>query len=90
MAHEELAMAIEIRYAALEARIQKQPQATGARSIEEVPERWLETPEEQDRWLLENREAINEKLRRGIAELDRGEGIGEHQIDLEPLKAKSE
>ena len=40
-----------------------------------------QTQEEQDRWLLENREAINSKIRRGIEQLDRGEGIPEDQLD---------
>ena len=46
-------MNIEIHDAALEARIQKQLQATGSASVEEVLLRLLETQEEQDRWLLE-------------------------------------
>lgn len=85
-------MNIEIRDAALQARIQKQMEATGSGSVEEVLLRLLETREEQDRWLLENRDAINSKIRRGIAELDRGEGIPEDQVDayLKGLKAKSE
>jgi len=66
---------IEINDAALEARIQKQIQATGSSSVEEVLLRLLETQEEQDRWLLENRDAINAKIRCGIDQLDRGEGI---------------
>lgn len=68
-------MNIEINDAALEARIQKQIQATGSSSVEEVLLRLLETQEEQDRWLLENRDAINAKIRCGIDQLDRGEGI---------------
>jgi len=52
-------MNIEIRDSALEARIQRQLQATGAASVEEVLLRLLETQEEQDRWLAENREMIN-------------------------------
>jgi hypothetical protein len=36
-------MTIEIRDASLEARIQKQPQATGSSSVEEVLFRLLET-----------------------------------------------
>jgi hypothetical protein len=32
-------------------------------------------------WLLENREAINAKVKRGIEQLDRGEGIPEDQLD---------
>ena len=85
-------MNIEIRDAAIEARIQKQLQATGSSSVEEVLLRLLETQEEQDRWLLENREAINAKIRRGIDQLGRGEGIPEDQLDtyLARLKAQSE
>ncbi len=85
-------MNIEIRDAALQARIQKQMQATGSGSAEEVLLRLLETQEEQDRWLLENREAINDKIRRGMAQLDRGEGIPEGELDsyLKELKAKAE
>jgi hypothetical protein len=83
---------IEIRDAALEARIQKQLQATGSGSVEEVLVRLLETQEEQDRWLLENRDAINAKIWRGLDQLDRGEGIPEDQLDayLAKLKNKSE
>jgi hypothetical protein len=50
-------MNIEIRDESLAARIQKQLRATGSQSMEEVLLHLLETQEEQDRWLLENREA---------------------------------
>jgi len=85
-------MNIEIHDAALQARIQKQMRATGSGSAEEVLLRLLETQEEQDRWLLESRDVINDKIRRGIAELERGEGIPEHELDayLRDLKAKAE
>jgi hypothetical protein len=85
-------MNIEIRDAALQARIQRQMQATGSGSAEEVLLRLLETQEEQDRWLLENREAINGKIRRGVAQLDGGKGIPEGELDsyLKELKAKAE
>jgi hypothetical protein len=79
---------IEIRDAALAARIQKQLQATGSGSVEEVLLRLLETQEEQDRWLLENRETINAKIRHGIEQLDRGEGIPEDQLDAHLAKLK--
>ena len=54
--------------------------------------RLLETQEEQDRWLLENREAIHAKIRRGIEQLDRGQGIPQDKLDtyLADLKAKPE
>ncbi len=85
-------MNIEIRDAALEARIQKQLQATGCASVEEVLIRLLETQEEQDRWLSENREAIGAKIRRGMDQLERGEGIPEERLGahLAELKAKPE
>jgi len=35
----------------------------------------LDTQQELDRWLLDNRDLINAKIRRGIEQLDRGEGI---------------
>jgi hypothetical protein len=68
-------MIIEIHDAALEARLQQQMQATGAASAEEALGRLLDTQQELDRWLLDNREFINIKIRRGIEQLDRGEGI---------------
>ena len=83
---------IEIQDTALEARIQKQMQATGAATAEEALHRLLDTQEEEDRWLLENRDAINAKIRRGIEQLDRGEGIPEDMLDehLAKLRAQCE
>jgi len=81
---------IEIHNAALEARLQKQLQATGSASVEEVLLRLLETQEEQDRWLVENRETINAKIRRGIDQLDHDEGIPEDQLDAHLTKLKSQ
>jgi predicted transcriptional regulator len=85
-------MNIEIRDAALQTRIRKQLEATGSDSMEEALTRLLETLEEQDRWLHENRTDINAKIQRGMAQLERGEGIPEDRLDahLDELKAKSE
>jgi len=85
-------MHIEIHDAALEARIQKQIRATGSASAEEALLHLLETQEEQDRWLIDNRDAINAKIRRAIAQLDRGEGIPEDELEahLTEQKAKPE
>jgi len=85
-------MSIEIRDAAIEARLRKQLQATGSGSVEEVLNRLLDTQEEQDRWVLENREMIRAKIRRGIEQLGRGEGIPEERLraHLTELKAKPE
>ena len=83
-------MNIEIHDTALEDRIKKQIQATGAASAEEALLRLLETQEEQDRWLLENEKAINAKIRRGLDQLDRGEGIPEDQLDAHFSKLKAQ
>jgi hypothetical protein len=88
----EFAMNIEIRDRALEARIQKQIEASGSASIEEVLLRLLETQEEQDRWLMENQATNDAKIWRGVEQLDRGEGISEDRLDayLADLKSKPE
>ena len=85
-------MNIKIHDPALEARILRQIQATASGSSDEVLLRLLETQEERDRWLLENRDAINAKIRRGIEQLDRGEGIPEDRLDdyLAELRAQYE
>ncbi len=85
-------MNIEIRDAALQERIRRQLEVTGSADVEAVLARLLETQEQQDRWLQESRGAINAKIQRGLAELDRGEGIPEDRLDahLQKLKAKLE
>jgi hypothetical protein len=81
-------MNIEIHDAALEARIQELLQATGSGSVEEVLLRLVESQEEQDRWLLENRDTVNAKIGTGIDQLDRGEGIPEDQLDAHLARLK--
>ncbi len=73
-----------------EARMYSQMHATGTASAEEVLMRLLNTQEEQDRWLLENKSAIEDKIQRGLAELDRGEGIVDSDLAgvLARLKAE--
>jgi len=83
-------MHIEIQDTTLEARIRKQMQATGAASAEEALLRLLDTQEEQDRWLLEDRDVINTKIRRGTEQLDRGEGIPEDHLDAYLANLKSQ
>jgi hypothetical protein len=73
-------MNIEIRDQAVEARIRKMIEATGAGSVEEVLIRLLETQEEQDRWLEDSRTLNDAKIQRGIDQLRRGEGIPEEQL----------
>jgi hypothetical protein len=81
---------IEIRDAALEARLRKQLDATGSGSVEEVLLHLLEIQDEQDRWLLENRDTINAKIRRGIERLDRGDVIPEDQLTAYLAKLNSQ
>lgn len=85
-------MTIEIHDVALEARLEQQMQALGADNAETALIHLLDTQEEQDRWLLENRNWINAKIRRGIEQLERGEGIPEEELDhyLAKLKAHPE
>jgi Arc/MetJ-type ribon-helix-helix transcriptional regulator len=61
-------------------------------SEEDVINCALEVLHEQDEWLIANRQAINAKIRGGIEELERGEGIPEDELDayLERLKAQPE
>jgi hypothetical protein len=66
------------------------PLRTENKSVRQGESVTMETQEEQDRWLLENRELINAKIRRGIAQLDRGEGIPDHQLDAVMAKLKTE
>ena len=55
-------------------------------------DRALEVLHEQDEWLLANRQAIDAQIRKGLEELDRGEGIPADDLDayLSRLKAEPE
>jgi len=61
-------------------------------SMDDVIDRALEVLHEQDEWLTANRQANDAKIRTGIEELDRGEGVPEDELDayLERLKAQPE
>ena len=66
--------------------------AGGFESADDAMDTALEMLRSQNEWLLENRTAIGAKIQQGIAELDRGEGIPEDELDahLNRLKAESE
>lgn len=81
---------LEIRNPELEARIRKHLETTGSTDIEELLLRLLQTQEEQDRWLLENRDEINAKIVQGLAELERGEGIPEDRLDAYLARLKNQ
>ena len=65
-------------------------QATGGENIEDTLRRLLETQEEQDRGLLKDLGAIRAKIRRGIEQLDSGQGIPEDQLDAYLSNFKSQ
>ena len=55
--------------------IQKRLQPGTFRSIEEVIHDALAAQDSEAEWLSDQRESIEAKITRGIAQLDRGEGI---------------
>jgi antitoxin ParD1/3/4 len=55
--------------------IQKRLQSGAFRTVEEVIHDALASQDAETEWLAENKEAINEKIARGIAQLNRGEGV---------------
>ena len=61
-------------------------------SPDEVIDRALEVLHERDEWLMANRQTVDAKIRTGIEELNRGEGIPEDKLDehLDRLKAQPE
>jgi Arc/MetJ-type ribon-helix-helix transcriptional regulator len=61
-------------------------------TADQVIERAFEMLRSQEEWLQENRQAIDARIRRGLEQLDRGEGIPEDRLDayLEKIKAQPE
>ncbi|MGP0017482.1 MAG: hypothetical protein ACLPHP_02840 [Candidatus Sulfotelmatobacter sp.] len=68
-------MTIEINRPEIEALIQQRLHSGAFQSVEDVLFDALEIQGEREAWLRENNEAINAKIERGLAQLDRGEGI---------------
>jgi antitoxin ParD1/3/4 len=73
-------MAIEIKRPEIEALIQQRLHSGAFESVEDVLIDALEMQSEREVWLQENKEAINAKIERGLAQLDRGEGIAGDQL----------
>jgi Arc/MetJ-type ribon-helix-helix transcriptional regulator len=67
-------------------------QSGGFESTDDAMDTALKMLRSQNEWLLENRVAIDAKIRQGISELDRGEGIPEDELDayMDKLKAEPE
>ena len=68
-------MTIEIKRPEIEALIQQRLRSGAFESVEDVLFDALEIQSEREVWLQENKDAINAKIERGLAQLDRGEGI---------------
>ena len=83
-------MTIEINRPELEALSQRRLPSGAFESVEDVLFDALELQGEREAWLQNNKEAINAKIARGLAQLDRGEGISGTDLRnrLEADKAK--
>jgi len=73
-------MTIEIKRPEIEALIQQRISSGAFESVEDVLFDALEIQSEREVWFQENKGAINAKIERGLAQLDRGEGIPGDQL----------
>ncbi len=73
-------MTIEINRPEIEALIRQRLHSGAFESVEDVLFDALEMQGEREAWLQENKEGINAKIGRGLAQLDRGEGIPGDQL----------
>jgi antitoxin ParD1/3/4 len=62
----------------------------GYENAEDAIDSALEMLRSQNEWLLANRDAVDARIRQGIAELDRGEGIPERELDAHLARLKAE
>ena len=68
-----------------EDRIAEAVRSGAYKSPDEVIDRALEVLHAHDQWLTANRQTLGAKIRRGIEELDRGEGIPYTATTLEDI-----
>jgi antitoxin ParD1/3/4 len=73
-------MTIQINRPEIEALIQERLHSGAFESVEDVLFDALEIQREREAWLQENKTEINAKIERGLAQLDRGEGIPGDQL----------
>lgn len=73
-------MTIEINRPEIEALIQERLNSGAFGSVEDVLFDALEMQNEREDWLREDKDAIDAKIERGLAQLDRGEGIPGDQV----------
>ena len=62
----------------------------GYENAEDAIDSALEMLRSQNEWLLANRSDLDARIRQGIAELDRGEGIPEAELDAHLARLKAE
>jgi len=68
-------MTIEIKRPEIEALIRQRLHSGAFDSVEDVLFDALEMQAEREIWLQGNKESINARIERGLAQLDRGEGL---------------
>jgi len=73
-------MTIQITKPEIEILIQQRLDSGVFTNVEDILLDALETQDERERWLIEDRSAIDEKIGRGLSQLDRGEGIRGDQL----------
>jgi antitoxin ParD1/3/4 len=73
-------MTIEIKRPEIEALIQQRLHSGAFESVEDVLFDALEIQSEREVRLQENKNALNAKIERGLAQLDRGEGLPGDQL----------
>jgi antitoxin ParD1/3/4 len=73
-------MTIHINRPEIEALIQQRLHSGAFESVEDVLFDALEIQRKRETWLQENKDAINAKIERGLAQLDCGEGIPGDQL----------
>ena len=71
---------IEIKRPEIEALIQQRLHSGAFESVEDVLFDALEIQREREAWLAENKDSISAKINRGLAQLDRGEGISSDEL----------
>jgi hypothetical protein len=73
-------MTNQINRPEIEALIKQRLHSGAFQSVEDVLFDALEIQREREAWLHENKETINAKIERGLAQLDTGEGIREDEL----------
>jgi putative addiction module CopG family antidote len=68
--------------------VQKRLQSGAFSNLDEVIHRALQTQDAEESWLAFEKEAIEGKIARGLAELESGQGLSEDQLKTRMQAAK--